>query len=103
MNIDFLLLLGKSYRASQHGTKNVKTHIRTTQKTLSNEQIGPHQKSNQILPRRRYPPCYSYIQSIRVGQHIPSASAYGVYGSHQKFLASIKDCFEKENHRVKGS
>ena len=33
----------RSQRKSQHGTKNVKTHNRTTQKAKKDEQQGPHQ------------------------------------------------------------
>ena len=37
----------KSRRTSQHGTQNVKTHNRTTQKKQEDEQHGPHQKHQQ--------------------------------------------------------
>ena len=38
-----MVFMRKSQRTSQHGTKNVNTHNRTTQKTKQDEQHGPHQ------------------------------------------------------------
>ena len=45
----------RSQRTSQHGTQNVKTHIRTTQ-TTKDEQHGLHKNQEG----------YSYIQSSQV-------------------------------------
>jgi hypothetical protein len=115
----------KSYRTSQHELRTLRNIIEQQKKLLRKKKSNTNSTKNldwtqvstkgtQILPRRRHPPWYLYIQSISLWHSIPPASPYGLYisqmmwyskayGSHQKFLARMKRCFEKENHRVKGS
>jgi hypothetical protein len=70
-----MVFMWKSYRASQHGTQNIKPHNRTTQKTIKMSNTDPSKnqswthmlkKGKQFLLLIRHPPCYSYIQSISV-------------------------------------
>ena len=67
-----IVFMWKSYRASQHGTQNIKPHNRTTQKTIKISNTDPSKnqgwthmlkKGKQFLFLIRHPPCYSYIQS----------------------------------------